>query len=735
MVRERNTTKHWVILILMMFLLTAEFTVQGQQEFSARNGGSIPAHGSFRILNIYINIVYDQTPERDPFYNTETPVWKAGNPDKLNDNPPTYLLNFLDTEKSGNAPKGLMSRLFYESSLGHFVLLGDFMVVNIRQSEITPVKPGANFGVHDVIRTAINKITQLGGVTTIYGHDSIADYDFFEKGTAGKEKKFGSNGKIDFLMFCTRNTYRKEEGGRVLYNYGQLNSGEGNSYESNACSKCSLLMGGKALSNEITTVQNVGVSDNGNACKNISFHEFAHCLFGGNAFHTSGGNHFGTPDAAVFMGLQGGYGLMGGANSSLVSCNGYERWRMGWIDTVDNTQGYDIAVKGENADLTKQDGAKTFILRDFVSTGDAVRIRFPYEDAGAEPQFLWLENHQVGQNGKIDFLQFSNEDDCRPQGSAGIYAYIQVGKTRLSGNKLNEIYPGDQTDNLRMLSAKGNWDMRLDTYYDTTTCIAWKVVKPAESYKRENPFCGYNDLQTHFWDTTGSAVKIDGKTLCTYPWIIRRMGIKEAPLPFLGDNNTAFSGRSTMNLSSNPAAVNVVTSYTTQYNMQFAAYKKINTKNIYLTGLSVQMQPVGDGLIKVDVRWDQYRIEHNVRWTGSIILKEQLYLDDKTTLLLDQNETPVQLERDTASGYFSPATRLVCDSGSVFITGKKSKLVLDQKSTLIISKGARFEIGAGCKLIIRNGSKVVIDQGALFENKGKIVLKGGRFYGAEYLVL
>ena len=123
---------------------------------------------------------------------------------------------------------------------------------------------------------------------------------------------------------------------------------------------------------------------------------------------------------------------MGGAGSTLVSCNGYERWRMHWkhsqsIDfiaarNVDNTQSV-------ISDISIEDGNQTFLLRDFVTYGDAVRIKLPYKDSvTSSNQYIWLENHQVGSNGKLDFLQYSNTEVCRQQGAAGIYAYYQIGR-------------------------------------------------------------------------------------------------------------------------------------------------------------------------------------------------------------------------------------------------------------------------------------------------------------------
>ncbi len=708
-------------LFFLGIVLLQALACPAQTTYDARNGGSVYPHGVYRILNIYVNIVYDQTPERDPFFGQQTPNWEAGDPDKLNDHPPVYLDRFLDTGRYAQ-PRGIMTRLFAEASLGHFILLGDFVVVNIRQSEIAPGQKGRDFGNADVIRSALRKIEQLGGVKTIYGHNRIADYDRFEKGNPGQPKKMQPNGKPDIVMFCMRNTTRGTDARGKSFNYGQHKNGEGNAYEGNACSKCSLLMEGQYMNNEITTSQNVGVNDMSQVYKNISFHEFAHCLFGGNGFHTSGGNHFGTGNAAVFMGLQGGYGLMGGANSSLICVNGYERWRMGWLDTISNPEGWAISANGRKGDISRADGPQQFQLRDFISTGDALRIQLPYTDAGAENQYLWLENHQVGRNNKLDFLQYSNEDACRPAGRPGIYAYVQVGKDRLQGGNPGDVYPGDQTDNLRMLTAKGNWDMRLEGLHDTVKCIAWNAAQPSVSYRRENPFCGANDLQSLMFDVSGKAEKIDAKTLCTYPWILRNAGLSGNSLPFMGDDETAFAGRQALDMCSNPAAVNVITCYTSQYNANFTPHKKSNNKNIYLSGLSIEMAPMSDGVMQVDVRWDDYHARRNARWTGPVVLKEQLIVDPGVTLTLDQNETPVQFERDSISGYFSPITTLRCESGSSLMLKAKSKLVLDRNSQLILREGSTLILEKKSKLILKRGSKLLIDGGKVIR-QGKIIEK------------
>ena len=98
-------------------------------------------------------------------------------------------------------------------------------MVYVAQSFITPNKPGKDFNSWDLIKVVVKLINEKGCVKTIFGHDSISDYDFFERGNAGLAKKIIPNGKIDFIQIIFRNTGRVYDKGKLLYNYGQNNPG------------------------------------------------------------------------------------------------------------------------------------------------------------------------------------------------------------------------------------------------------------------------------------------------------------------------------------------------------------------------------------------------------------------------------------------------------------------------------------------------------------------------------
>lgn len=697
-----------ILVFLFIFILTP-YLSKSQNIFSSCNGNTIPVEGTFRILNIFVNIIYDQTPERDPFYNVKTKVWMPGNPDIINDSPPYYLKYFLDTDTlNADFPKGIMTRLFYESSFGQLVVLGDFIIVNIKQSEITPNIIGGNFSIHNLISSVINKINKLGGVYTINAYNNIEDYDFFEKGSCGLPKNKFANTIIDFLQINIRNTVTGADNNGISYNYGQYKPGQGSTWAGNACNNCKLLFGNEYYENELTSVQCIGDKDLSKDIKNIIFHEFAHNLFGDNAFHTSGGNHYATYSTNVFVGLESGYGLMGGYNSSLVSCNGYERLRMRWKSPVYNPKKLSIAANNQYSDISNDNGNKKYILRDFVTTGDAIRIKIPNIPDEYAQQYLWLENHQIGNNNTLDFFQYSNTNNCRPVGTSGIYAYIQVGRDVLESENFNLVYPSYYTDNLRLITAEGNYDWYDISDMDSVFCVAQTKTARGATKGKANVFNGYNDKQTHFYIADNKTNKIDNVKFGSYLWVKRQNKINKSELPFLGDVSDAFAGESVLNINTNPAPVNVITWFVKQGGGTIIKDNKVKPlKSIYLSGLSINMKNLEDGNYEVDIVWDNYSLRKSTEWAGNIIISEKLILDKKVKLILFQGKTPTQLIRDEISGLFAPPSVLIVQNGSEFILKSKSKLVLKNKSKLIIKQGGNIIFEKGAKIKLRRGSEII----------------------------
>lgn len=115
------------------------------QTLYTSNGDNISPACTLQVLNIFINIVYDQVDTLDPCYDLSTPEWQPGTKNTINQSIPTFLDDYMDSEFDANNINGAYTRRFAEASFDSFALVGDFMVVNIAQSRITPTNPGATF--------------------------------------------------------------------------------------------------------------------------------------------------------------------------------------------------------------------------------------------------------------------------------------------------------------------------------------------------------------------------------------------------------------------------------------------------------------------------------------------------------------------------------------------------------------------------------------------------------------
>ena len=731
--------KHFVLFVFLAFVFPNALIIKplvASPPIKSQYGHMLNPHGQYRVLTLFINIIYDQTPHVDPIKNPNH-IWPAPSEKGINIDPPSYLKEFLDIQFYPDGAYGSMTRIYRESSFDRLVILGDFMVVNIKHSEITKTndrhfgQSPYGFSLHALVNAAISYINASGGWKAIYGYNSIADYDHFTPGASGVFKPIQANGKIDFVQILTRNTTYidttfTKNGSTITHRlqYGQLRSGQGwGNYKPNI----ELKMNGELYGYDLGTIQCVGdvnITDNPT---NIVHHEFSHNLFGSNNFHASGGNHYTGGGTNTFFGVEGGYGLMGSYHSGLVSCNGFERWRMNWTSPAYNPEGHLIQTSQKPSDISRENGPMSFVLRDFVTTGDAIRIKLPYKDPGASNQYIWLENHQVGLNNKLDYLQFSLDffgntlNPCRHPGTPGVYAYLQVGKDIIEG-PANLVFPWNETDNLRVISAEGNWDFIL--MEGEYSCVAYGYNRRTELRYMPNPLSGYQDQTTHFFPPDNSEVikRTDGMGIAI-KYFSRKENHKDVSYSYYGDSLDAFTGKTYINIGTNPPPVNATTFYVNQFhegpNNHVVSDQNTNTSHIYLTGLRIDMKALINGDFLVKLSWDDYEVAENVRWAGNIVVKEKVILAENKTILLFQSLTPNQISRDPVSGLFAKATILSIEEQAEFILKNQSKVQLSNKSTLRLKPGSLLQIGDQAELLVGPGDTLRIEPGASLVIKGK----------------
>ena len=536
--------------LTLLLILLLKIATLNSQLYQSKNGSGVPTDGLYRVITIMINIIYDQTPTRNPIDESIQHAWMPGIPNSINNSIPSYLSDFYDSEYDPNNTHGI-TRALHESSFGKLVVLSDYIIVNIAQSRITPTNPGGDFYSNDLINSVM-EILDSTGIKTVFGHDSLADYDIFTNNILwGQPSIFAPDSSVDYVQFLFRNSVCN-----TSYCYGEYNSGAG----VGGVSLDSLKFGNKKVRFDNGNIQMIGAGYFNKVINSILRHEFCHSLFGPNSFHSGGGSHYANNYVTTFMGIQGGYGLMGGGGTTLVSCNGYDRWRMGWKRDQNDSL---IMANNVYSDLKKADGNKTLYLRDFVTYGDVIRIKLPYKESNlVSNQYIWLEFHNIGNNAKLDFLDnFDFITSCRPSGAPGIYAYIQVGKDILASTNSDTIFQEYETDNLKFFSAEGNYDYGL--IGKGTDCVFYDTMRDIQTCIRANPFLGYNDYGTHIFNSYSDTIRlkrVDDKLTGVKEY----NGMQNSALPYLGDNNDAFTGNSVIGIGSNPPTTNAVTFYAMQ---------------------------------------------------------------------------------------------------------------------------------------------------------------------------
>lgn len=432
--------------------------------------------------------------------------------------------------------------------------------------------------------------------------------------------------------------------------------------------------------------------------------EFFHGLYGGNHWHTAGGAGWHTfPFLPVCRGLST-------QGSRPVYAIGYDRWIMGWQSPQ---KAYLISALDENGievptDLQQPDRPETLRvwLRDFLTTGDAVRIRLPYTEKGGSAvknQYLWLENRRFLASSEVWGSQQRRSCESVPppplRGFPGLYAYIQVGKDQKEGKDIystNPAHPNGLGSWIFWLPAEGRYDF---TFRESPK--GWALDKAASL---PNPFTGMHDFYVA-WDENGDGLihpTGEGRGLGILEW--RGDSICESWYTE-GDEWDAFQPGHRLSIATNPAPVPVYTLRSEEgYNAVGPAHPApYDNRAIWLSGLSIEvLKERRDGALLIEIRWDEVKVKKPVRWCGAIHISPYPFdstlpaLEVLSKIVLDRSESPlypraVQYDSLAKKYWFSDTTKLFIERGARVRIGRKGALILRRGSQVIIAPGAEIE--------------------------------------------
>lgn len=667
---------------------------------NSTHGWHLSPHGSIRVLVLFAEIDWDIDPAKDPAPK-DLDHWPTG---QL----PTWKDDLFDPQPQ-QPPVAQVSRYYHDISLGQYQVLGDYLdrLITIRQSEHPSVTSA-----HGIGTLAARVANATGTLTTRHGL-GIADFDQWRDGGQPGMPKVNAPDdphRYDHVMVIVRNS--------------GLTHGQGSTDPGSI---------GKLFGHESDTQSRFGAM-NGLPFE-ILKHEFNHLLLGGNNFHSGGGNA--AQFNSFFMPLQGGHSMMGASGSALMTAAGWDRDRLGWRapGAHHRLNVQDASGRPVNGDLDPLAGdTGVFLLRDFVSTGDVIRIRLPFIPQDNYQQWLWLENHQgIAYNGSPTDIFHYQRRPCMDTLVPGMSATIQVDRERRSGP---DLYSG-HADYLRPLPANGLFDLTLfgeavsDCPYGGQRSIAY-AMEP----ERANPFTGNQEWELPLVDRNNDGKLSRGEHLV--PNTRMENGVAHDRAAFYGRNDQLYrvGGNSAIGMSTNPALVPQLTLVS---NATRAIHKGApDVRATYLNGLRVELlDGAPTGVLKVHVRTDDTMLERDVRWcSDSIVLPplrgrdgRSLTVQNGATLLIDRSLTPTRYsdpERIHGNTYFAPPTRFTLQSGAHLHVRAGSRLELRRGTVVHVLPGAYLQVEDGAQLTMDSDCRIVLHGDARMAVKRKILRRINR---------
>lgn len=430
-------------------------------------------------------------------------------------------------------------------------------------------------------------------------------------------------------------------------------------------------------------------------------------------------------------------------NGNFSCALGWERWWLDW---------YSLQCNGVNSDVT---GASqlpsngTFTLRDFITTGDMVRIRIPDYAGSGVNQYLWIENHQGISEFDSKTSQTNGYGNPFPSSPKGIIAYIET----ISDDKSSPHIFTSGANGIKALHAKGNFDYTFDPV-PSRPCELWNNYAYNFSEVASNPISGQNRVESIRNDYFLQYLDASKESVIDYTTTDGHIDVNTGPNNSSGDNKLRNEGSPVVERNG------IVTLDNMGQDMAFIAGQKmgmarnpcINNRPqydrtsskmgaYYLNGISVKtLSYQSNGYAEVQVAFSDVDIDQNIRWAGSTINLPNITGDANpdvnvlsgVTVTIDKSGTPNRHTK-TASGDFINPTVFTCQNGSYYKMQTSAQTNVINSSALILESGSIFEINDGAVLKIESGSTFHVKSGAnlVIKGSGRIDVESGAYMCIE----
>lgn len=330
-----------------------EEPIQERENSNIAYGGSFTPKGDLRMLIVFVKYggIYD-TMYLEGWNNGDFPDWA------MSSNEAAFYHDYSDFPNSifSDTNRKSVSNFYYQMSGGQFRLIADYYPDVIT---LSPIPNEARGDFHKRVLAQIpSSFDWKPYDNRINNPDYSNDYSYYSPDNI-----------VDYVIFCHR-YYRRWPSSPHNWTWydGEAHTG----FSQHAIPNANNMDAHEGFSYMSGWMEPMGIFP----------HEVGHTLY--SAPHYSGnnsvcGDYFYEPIA--------GWGMMR-LDHNYTCAAGWERYLLNWVP--------DIKANGVNAnienasDLSANNGL--FLLRDFITTGDVIRIRVPAGDENY--QYVWLENHQ-----------------------------------------------------------------------------------------------------------------------------------------------------------------------------------------------------------------------------------------------------------------------------------------------------------------------------------------------------
>jgi hypothetical protein len=695
----------WSVTLMAQECLTGEYPIPYPDNptavYASKNGIHLPVNGVLRVLFVFAE--YDYLNGGDPTGTNGTSVWPAHSL-------PTWANDLADVSvPTTGIANGKMTKYFQMASSSNYNVIGDYLlapdnggVFKVSTTSAIPIAPNNN-SLISIVNSKLN-----GNIVTANNQNSINYFDLWTIVGSYQLNVTPSTEnprKYDNVIFIWRNSQFDQTGYASYGSPGTLLGYNANSY---CCFG----------SHSSIPIQ-------------ILIHEFSHLLYGGNDFHCGGG---GWGDAGdYFIPPMGGWSNLGLSGASLLSWNAWDRQRLDWKSSENN---YIVSARDESGtieingdlDATNPFQSGEYILRDFVTTGDAIRIKLPFLDPQTEyPEFIWIENHNTKSRNGCEWDKFIHEDgnNCIHGAIYGLYAYLQIDREVRESSNFNDVFHG-YAYYLRPLTANGYWDKLFDISPTQNDCVNNKFFRAYIQFK-ENPLTGGGDMESYSNNLNGNTTLEREDILSTN--IESQNGIYFKNLFPNGHSRQAFTYLSNkkIGMGTNPSSatmMNMVGNSTPVDNVK-------NVRKISLNGVSIEIieQNESIGYIKVRIRFDDVDINNDVRWCADEIVLNpiatssgySLNLKTGKTITLDQTLTDTRMNNPIVFD-----GRNIFASPTVFNIMPNAKVHLEPNANIILTNGSKTKINSAASIVVENNGTIEVkSENTLFiDNCGILEING-----------